>query len=349
MSVPTVTVAILAFGPEPWLLECVESVVNSVGVVVDVVVVDNGTTSPALAEVRAWPSVTVLRPGTNLGFAAGVHYAVRGRTNEFLALLNSDTAVAPNALIELCTEAARQDVGIASGCLVLADRVDVINSAGNPVHLLGFSWAGGFGSARLECDVARDIASATGACAVMRTSWWNELGGFAPAYFAYYEDVELSWRTWQRGRRVQYVPSAVIHHHYDFFRSAAKMYLLERNRLLFVLTCYERRTLLLLAPLLVSAEVGILIWAIKRGWWRAKLAGWHWIIGHVRWLRARRKQIQRERILGDAELAKLWTTRFDMDAQAVGDSPRVLDGPITAYWFVVHPHLRRRGGDVRVS
>lgn len=339
MTLPTVTVAILAFGPEPWLRECVESVVNSVGVVVDIVVVDNGTTSSALTEVQLWPSVTVLRPGTNLGFAGGVHLAARGRTNEFLALVNSDAIVAPEALRELCMEAARPEVGVASGCVLLADQIDVVNSVGNPVHLLGFSWAGGFGSARFEHGMARDIASATGACAALRTSWWNELGGFAPEYFAYHEDVELSWRTWQRGRKVRYVPSAIIFHHYNFSRSSSKQYLLERNRLLFVLTAYESRTLLLLAPILIAAEIAIFILAVPQGWWREKLAGWKWIASHLHWLQARRRQLQHERKLTDQELAWLWTTRLHSGHEALPRFIRPVDLLTAAYWRLVRPFL----------
>ena len=70
------------------------------------------------------------------------------------------------------------------------------------------------------------------------------------------------------------VPSARVSHDYEFERHARKMYYLERNRLRMVLSNYERRTLLLLAPALLAAEVGVLAAAIRHGWLGDKLASW---------------------------------------------------------------------------
>ena len=76
--------------------------------------------------------------------------------------------------------------------------------------------------------------------------------------FAYLEDTELSLRCWQRGLKVMFVPDAVVLHDYEFSRNPSKLGLLERNRLIMLLTLYERHTLAVLAPALLAVEIATL-------------------------------------------------------------------------------------------
>src|SRR3712207_6636855 len=65
---PHVGAVVLAYGAEPLLRDCVEAILSSRGVHVDVVVVDNGCTTDGVESVSGLPGVTVLRPGRNTGF-----------------------------------------------------------------------------------------------------------------------------------------------------------------------------------------------------------------------------------------------------------------------------------------
>ena len=94
---------------------------------------------------------------------------------------------------------------------------------------------------------------------------------------------------------MEYVPGAVVRHHYEFSRNQRKLYLLERNRAILLLTTYQRRSLLVLAPMLLLTEMLMLGAAIAGGWGRAKLRGWGWLWRHRDWVRARRALIQGER------------------------------------------------------
>ena len=60
-------------------------------------------------------------------------------------------------------------------------------------------------------------------------------------YFANHEDADFSIRTWRLGLRVVNVPDAIALHRYEFSRNPNKFYLVERNRLMFVLHPVERR------------------------------------------------------------------------------------------------------------
>jgi len=329
----TVTAVVVAYGAEPWLERCVAALVASPGV--DVVVVDNGDTTGAVDRLAAQAEVQVIRPGSNTGFAQGCNLGAAAATGDVLALVNPDAIVEPAAMARLAAVAGEPAVGIATASLRLAEDPAVLNSAGNPVHYLGLAWAGAYGEPAAAHAARTAVASASGACCALRRSLWVELGGFEPAYFAYHEDVELSLRCWQRGLPVVYVPDAVVLHRYSFTRNAGKNYLLERNRLLTVLTVYSARSLVLLAPALALLECALLGAAAASGWLPQKLAGYGWLLRHAALIRRRRRLVQTERRCADRE----WTTRLAGRFSPANVAPppglAVANAVLGGYWAIV--------------
>lgn len=330
-----VSVVVLAYGDEPWLERSVEAALASTGVETEVVLVDNGCVAPSLEALAARPGVTLVRPGRNLGFAGGCNAGAGRARGEVIAFVNSDAVVEPDALGRLAAVARRPDVGLASASIRLADAPHLLNSGGNDVHFLGFSWSGAFGEeARAHC-AQRDVAAASGAGMAVERSLWEHLGGFAEEYFAYCEDAELSLRCWRRGLRVVYVPEAVVVHRYQFSRNPQKYYLLERNRLILVMTAFEARTLALLAPALLVAEVAMLALSLRGGWARQKVAGWRWLLRHRRWVRSRRRLLDEERSVSDAVLVPLLATRLAPGNYRLPPVLAPLDRVLAGYWSAV--------------
>ena len=331
-----VTAVVLAYGDQPYLYDVVDRLLASTGDVdVQVVLVDNGCTNPSLAPLRDRAGVTLLEPGTNTGFTGGCNLGAAATDSPFLAFINSDALVEPDALAELVAVAGRPEVGLASASLRLADIPDLLNSDGNPVHVLGLSWAGHLGEPASSSAVEKRIPSATGAAVAVRREVWNALGGFTEQFFAYLEDADLSLRCWQQGWDVVYVPSAVVLHHYQFGRNPAKFYLLERNRLAMVLSLYSGRTLALLAPVLLAFEVAMLGVSVAGGWLPAKVRGYRWLLAERRWLAGRRRTVQAVRRRSDRELAHLLTARFDQSVLSLPAGGGLLNGAMNGYWQLV--------------
>lgn len=329
-----VSALVLAFGPEPYLHEAVAAVLASRGVTVEVVLVDNGCTTDAVATLPPDPRLRVVTPGANLGFTGGVNLAARTATAPVLVLVNSDAVVDPDALLALATALDDPATGLVSGLVTLGEDPSTVNSVGNPVHVLGLSWAGHMGEPAAAHAAPADVPSTTGALMGARATTWAELGGFPDEFFAYLEDLELSWRAWQRGLRVRYVPTARAVHHYEFSRTPLKMYLVERNRLLFLATCHSGRTLALLALPLLAFEVAITAVAATQGWGRQKVAGWRWFLGHLGWVRRRRAAVQAARTVPDRELAHLLSTRFDPAQFPLPPGGGLLQAALAGYWRV---------------
>lgn len=332
---PDVSVVMLAYGEEAYLHDAVAAVLASEGRTVELVLVDNGCTSDAVRTLPADDRLRILRPAQNLGFTGGVELGVAETRGPVLALVNSDAIVAPDALTQLAAALDDPAVGLVSGQIRLADDPGTVNSVGNPVHVLGLSWAGGMGDPVAAHERQVPVASVSGACMAARASTWHDLGGFPVPFFAYLEDLEVSWRCWQRGLRVEYVPSAVAVHHYEFGRSPLKMYLVERNRLLFLATCHEARTLGLLAVPLLGFELAITVVAVAQGWGRQKVRGWRWIASHLSWVRERRREVQAARQVPDKELAWLLTDRFDPAQFPLPPGGGVAEALLRSYWRAV--------------
>jgi GT2 family glycosyltransferase len=333
---PSVSAVVLAYGNEPWLEDCVAALLGSEGIAeMEVVVVDNGCTDGAVDRLAGSPGVVVLRPPRNLGFAGGCNLGAGSAKGDILVFVNGDAIVAPRAVSRLAAVASRPGVGIATGSIRLAHDPDRLNSAGNEIHFLGVGWAGRLDEPASHYSEEVEVTGASGAGMAMSRHVWERLGGFHDPYFAYHEDAELSLRCWQQGLSVVYVPDAVVVHRYEFSRNPNKLYLLERNRLLFVLTLFEARTLLLLAPAFVAFELGILLLALREGWGRQKVAGWRWLVRNRRMVKGRRRHLRAERTVGDRDIAPRLSNRLRSVNLRLPKALQPADRLLAAYWSLV--------------
>jgi GT2 family glycosyltransferase len=271
----------------------------------EVVVVDNDPAG-ALDEIDG---ARVLRQTVNLGYTAGANAGARAvRDADWLFLLNPDAVAAPDCIQRLL-EAADERTAIL-GAQVLLPGGERVNAGDNPLHLTGLSWSGRFDQER-EDGPAREAAVVSGAALLVRRVAWEQLGGLTERFFLYHDDVDLAWRARLLGWSVRFVPAATVRHDYTFDKGREKWFFLERNRAWTVLTLYSARSLLLLAPLLLATEAGILLAAARQGWLREKLRAW---LAVIRWLPAllvARRQIQATRRTPDATLLALQTASVE--------------------------------------
>jgi len=307
------------------LTRCLDSLAGE-----DVIVVDNGGGGP---EIDAAAQRVQVITSENDGFGAGCNLGARHTDADVLVFLNPDTVAQPGAVAALVAALEDRTVGVVQARLRLLDEPELLNSSGNVLHVSGLAWPGGYRDRVDELEAPREIAYASGAACAIRAELFHELGGFTEELFLYQEDLELCWRARLHGLRVLVTPGADVLHEYVFDRTdRRKEYFLERNRLIFLLTAYAGRTLLLLAPVLLAAEVGLTLLALRQGWLREKVAGWAWLARHASWLARRRCAVQALRRVSDRALAPLLTPVLD---------PRMLDLPpgaaaanvlISAWW-----------------
>jgi GT2 family glycosyltransferase len=334
----SISVVTVTYRTGPALLRLLDSLEGQDGVV-ETIVVDNGGGGPEIDDAQARDGVRVIQPDRNLGFAGGANTGAREAAGDVIAFVNPDTVVEPGALRSLEVRLADPGIGIVMARLRLHDRPELLNSSGTELHVSGIGWAGGYGEPADSLVELRDVPAPSGAAMAMRAETFHELGGFAEEFFMYLEDLELGWRARIAGYRVVVDPAADVLHEYEFGRNPRKNYVLERNRLVFVLSAYSARLLVLLAPLLVATEVGMVLLALKERWAGDKLAGWGWLLRNARDVGRRRRGTQRLRKVRDRDLARYLTPVFDPGMIPIPGLLRAANPLVERYWSLVRRAL----------
>lgn len=181
----------------------------------ETILVDNGSEDGSVQWVEHnFPEVRVVRFDSNKGFSVAVNAGIRASTGEYIALLNNDTEADPNWLLELKRALdLEEEVGFCASKVLFYDRRDLINSAGDVVTASGYAWNLGFHlQDRGEFNREKLVFGASGAAAIYRREMFEDVGLFDEDYFAYYEDVDLSFRAQLKGYKCRYVPRAVVYH-----------------------------------------------------------------------------------------------------------------------------------------
>ena len=250
---PTVTVVVLNYNGLRHLETCFTSLfaLDYPADKLELMLVDNASGDGSVAFMRErFPSVRVVETGSNLGFAEGNNTGAREARGEWVAFLNNDTRVEPNWLSELVRAAlAGQESGlVCTSSLMLDWTGKKIDFGGGALNFHGFGFQPNYGLPIEGRDIApRELLFACGGSMLVRRDVFLHAGGFDPDYFAFFEDVDLGWRLWLLGYRVELVPTAVTYHrHHGSFGSTPghRNYLLyERNALYTIFKNYSQETL----------------------------------------------------------------------------------------------------------
>ncbi|MHB8469146.1 MAG: glycosyltransferase family 2 protein [Gaiellaceae bacterium] len=308
---PAVSAVIVCYDEEPAdIRSALDHLLSQTRPPDEILVVDNGDGTLATAVEGHAPHVRPLRPGGNLGYPPAINFAAGRATGDYLFCLNPDASTDSRCL-ELLLQVAESDAEIAVvGAQILLPDGETTNGGHNPLHPLGISPAGNWGKPR-EDGEPRDVMVVAGTCCLMRRDTFLALGGFVDAFFLYYDDADYCWRANIAGRRVVYCPAATMLHDPEFARRGRKWFFLERNRIFSVLSNYERRTLVRLAPLFLVSELGLLGIAAVQGWLPQKLEAYRSIVSLRRTLLDHRRRVQAARMRSDPELLPLFTPRLE--------------------------------------
>jgi len=307
----SITAVIVHYHEEPAQLRAaIDSLLAQTRPPAEILVLDNERSGALAATLDGYgPQIRSIDAGSNLGYVA-INLAATHASGDHLLCLNPDARAQEDCLALLAEQAdADPTVALVGAQILLADGA-TRNAGANPLHPTGISPAGGYGEPR-EHGEPREAIVVSGACFLARREAFLAIGGFNEDFFLYYEDVDLCWRTWIAGGRVLYCPAALVRHDYRFGGSPGKWFLLERNRLAAVFANYERRTLVLLAPLLVLTELGLLVVAAAGGWLPQKLRAYGSLYARRARLVEHRRAVQASRRRSDRELLALFDDRLD--------------------------------------
>ncbi len=183
----------------------------------DVVVVDNSSgdgTREMLA--RRFPRVHVVANESNLGFGKAVNRGVMAVSpdTDVIILVNNDVVCRPDFVDRILAPFEDERVGMVAGVLLQEDAQDLVDSAGIELDVTMRSYDALWNAPVERTFVAPAPAGPCGGAAAYRASAFHELGGFDPALFAYWEDVDLALRFHAAGWLCAAAPEAqALHRH----------------------------------------------------------------------------------------------------------------------------------------
>jgi GT2 family glycosyltransferase len=203
---------------------------------VEVVVADNGSSDPSLEFLKTQP-VRVIQLEQNFGFAEGYNRAIEQIDAEYTVLLNSDVEVTPDWLSTMLTYMDEHPQTVALQPKVLSwhskqqyDKGEAqaicfehAGAAGGMMDILGYPYCRGRLMSHIEedhgqYDQTMPIFWATGACLLVRTRVYKELGGLDANFFAHQEEIDFCWRihnnyqSLAHGHQIIALTDSVVYH-----------------------------------------------------------------------------------------------------------------------------------------
>ena len=222
------SIIIVSFNTRVILRECLESVLReSAGLRVEIFIVDNHSSDGSAEMVESeFPQVRLIRSEVNLGFGSANNVALEQAQGKYFVLLNSDAFFEPNAL-RLAIEHmdATPGCGLGGGLLVGRDGAwqpsarTFHSIAGDLIVMTGLAGKfpkskvfGAFDRTWADKSEAASVDWVPGAFSIIRPEAIRKVGSFDPAFFLYYEEVDLCKRIKGAGYSIWYWPDIVIVH-----------------------------------------------------------------------------------------------------------------------------------------
>ncbi len=301
-----VDVSVVSWNSWPHLRETLPALIAQDYPSYRVVVVDNASSDETAEAVEAhFPDVTVIRSDRNGGYAAGNNVCIARSTSKYVAVVNPD-ARPETGWLRALVRALEDDpsAALATSKVLLASDPGRVNACGLDVHLSGIAFCRGLRQEQHQYVTTAPGAAVSGAAFVARRDVLEEIGALDERFFMYMEDTDLSMRARLAGYGVIMTPRSRVAHDYTLTVPPQKFFYLERNRAFMLINVFRWRTLALLTPALVLAEVGVWWYAARSGrpWLWAKARACASVVACIPAMLRRRGEVQKLRRVRDAAL-----------------------------------------------
>lgn len=333
----SVVIIILTFNNEAEIEPCLNSVFkqNHDGHF-EVLVVDNSSSDDTVTIVETkYDKVKLIKNSRNNGYAGGNNLGLKQaweKDFDYSVLLNPDTEVEENWLKNLVKVAEAEDVGIVQSQVLFYSEKYLVNSIGNPLHFLGFSWSGGYKTVTNSQLKVKEIALASGSSMLIKRAVLEKVGLFDERLFMYHEDVDLCWRARLAGWKIMLAPASKVYHKYSFSFGSKKFFYVERNRLVIFFSNYHLLSIILLLPIFLLTEVAMLVYSIFTGWFRYKFLSWLAFLFMLPHVIKKRREVKRLRTISDKQMIKSMSVALkfsDVDSLLL----RYLYNPLSTLYF----------------
>lgn len=250
----SVSIILVNYNTKDYTLQCISSIYKfTKDIDYEVIVVDNNSTDFSVEAIKQkFPEVILIKNSENKGFGAANNIGIRYSNKKYVFLLNTDTELVENTVLELFNrmEVFLLKKVICCGVNIVYPDFESQESYGNYPSLTGVLF-GMSGLSRVfkdfynkhlvtgkACDFieAKEVKHIVGvAMFINRDILKNEVGLFDEDFFLYFEETELCNRIVKHNFKIFLFPDLKIVHHLSksMPSSLQKHIFFERSRYLY--------------------------------------------------------------------------------------------------------------------
>jgi GT2 family glycosyltransferase len=214
---PLVVAVVVNWNRGEDTLECLRSLEQQSYPRMGIIVVDNGSEDGSPESIhRNFPGVELIRLNHNTGFAGGFNQGIEralSQGGDYVLILNNDT-VSDRLMVEKLMGDIRPGTGVAFPKIYYYDDPRRIWSVGARRQFLTLEMTdkatGQLDQGQWDKVQERDYG--TGCALLVPREVFAKIGLFDERYFAYYEDLDFSFRVKEAGFRMILVPEARLWH-----------------------------------------------------------------------------------------------------------------------------------------
>lgn len=212
-KLPQISIVIPNFNGEKYIENCLDSLKEQSFNNLEIIVIDDCSKDASLEILNRYQEIRLLVNSDNSGFATSVNRGIKAAQGEYVLLLNNDVVV-PENFVEKLYEAIAEDEKIfsVSSKMIRYYERDKIDDTGDFYNLLGWAYKRGDGKPVNRLMKRSQVFSTCAGAGLYRKSVFEEIGLFDEHYFAYMEDVDVSYRGLIHGYKNYYEPEAKCFH-----------------------------------------------------------------------------------------------------------------------------------------
>lgn len=333
-------IVIVGFNSKKYLKSCFESIKKSSYKNFKIIFVDNFSNDDSAVYIKKnYPDIILIKNKHNYGFAKGNNIGIKkvlALKCDYVFVLNPDTILDDDCLTKLAKKANQKS--ILQPLILIYERgkkTNLINTTGNYLNYLGFSYCNNYRKKISKIEVIDDIPSASGAAMFIPSNIIKKVGLFDELFFMYHEDLDLCWRARIAGFNIKLISRAKVWHKYSFSKNKEKMFQAEKNRLLFIFKNFQNKTILLILPMLIINEFLLIVYSLLNKWLLFKLKTYIEIIFQIPKTVKNRILIQNHRLINDNKLKKYINSDIsfsELDSALLMPYNLILK----FYWFIIY-------------
>lgn len=219
-----VSVVIVSYNTCQITLRCLEAVLASENVDLEIIVVDNNSTDETVEKINKIyrdKDIKIIINNKNLGFGTANNQGMKQSKGEYILLLNSDCFVQPNTIANLlgdndvvACKLLSEDRSIQpswgffptlrriSLLMLFLDNLPIVREFIDSIHI----------RAKGRYKNRQQVDWVTGAFVLLKRQVYLDAGGFDENFFMYGEEIEWQYRIRKQGYQIWYEPKAAAVH-----------------------------------------------------------------------------------------------------------------------------------------